>query len=222
MVVVSKPSVNDPDPCITVFLHLEPYSGYIYRLCPANESLTEECFMKTTLEWATDTHVLRFADASKDVDISAKDVTQGGGIGWRLNPFPNVRSDPCDYNVTLHDGPGHHCPLTCPGCVAPLYAADASCPDVCSKHYPGTPDGRKPTLPFPNPAPADTHDFSVEDTVKVPTNIAAGEYVLGWRWGEFGCSKLHCRPSHVRFVFCCPDCEHSSQVWNTCADITIA
>jgi len=175
--------------------------GYIYRLCPASEALTEDCFMKTTLQWATDTHVLRFANASKDMEIKATDVKHGGGIGWRVNPFPNVRTDPCDYNVTEKDGPGHHCAwMSCPGCGAPLYAADESCPDVCSKHYPGTPDGRKPTLPFPDPVPGiDTHAFAVEDTVIVPDGIPEGDYVLGWRW----------------------DCEHSSQVWTTCADITI-
>jgi len=177
--------------------------GYIYRLCPkgaTSANLDEGCFQKTELAWATATHVLRFANASKDFAISATDVAEGGGMGWRLNPFPNVRNDPCDYNVTLHDGAGHHCAFNCPGCGPPLYAADASCPAVCSKHYPGTPDGRTPTLPFPNPTPGvDSHAFAVEDTVRVPADIAAGEWVLGWRW----------------------DCEHSSQVWNSCADITI-
>jgi len=181
--------------------------GYIYRLCPVGSVLNEECFTKIQLKWATDTHVLRFANASNDMTIKATDITEGGGIGWRLNPFPNVRTDPCDYNVTLHDGPGHHCSSLgphssswCPGCGPPLFAADASCPDVCSKHYPGTPDGRTPTLPFPNPIPGiDTHAFTVEDTVLVPDDVPAGEYVLGWRW----------------------DCDHSSQVWNSCADIQI-
>merc|ERR1712070_1224471 len=121
------------------------------------------------LKWATATHVLRFANSSLDHHINATDITEGGGIGWRLNPFPNVRNDPCDYNVTLHDGPGHHCKFGCPGCGAPLYAADASCPDVCSKHYPGTPDGRTPQLPFPDPVPGiNTSSFVMEDTVAVP------------------------------------------------------
>ena len=85
--------------------------------------------------------------------------------------------------------------MHCPGCGAPLYAADESCPDVCSKHYPGTPDGRTPTLPFPDPVPGiDMHEFAVEDTVLVPEDIAAGDYVLSWRW----------------------DCEHSSQVRHVC------
>ena len=62
------------------------------------------------------------------------------------------------------------------------------------------PDGRTPTLPFPDPTNGtDTHAFSVEDVVLVPESLAAGEYVLSWRW----------------------DCEHSSQVWNSCADITL-
>ena len=120
--------------------------------------LDEACFQQTELKWATDTHVLRFANASRDHAIAATDITEGGGVGWRLNPLPNVRSDPCDYNVTLHDGPGHHCSwMHCPGCGPPTYSADESCPDVCDKHYPGTPDGRKPTLPFPNPTSADMH-----------------------------------------------------------------
>ena len=134
--------------------------------------------------------------------IKAVDVTAGGGLGWRLNPFPNVRKDPCDYNVTLHDGPGHHCGwMNCPGCVAPYYLADESCPDICSKHYPGTPDGRTPTLPFPDPTGGiDIHEYAVEDTVSVPEDIPAGRYVLGWRW----------------------DCEETAQIWSNCADVTIS
>jgi hypothetical protein len=43
------------------------------------------------------------------------------------------------------------------------------------------------------------HSYAVEDAVQVPTDIAAGDYVLGWRW----------------------DCEQTSQIWASCADITI-
>lgn len=41
--------------------------------------------------------------------------------------------------------------------------------------------------------------FTMVDTLKVPADIDAGEYVLSWRW----------------------DCEETPQVWNSCADITI-
>merc|ERR1712039_1026013 len=89
----------------------------------------------------------------------------------------------------------------CPGCGPPAYAADAACPTVCSKHFPGTPSyaGADPEI-FPWPVPGhDMHDFAIEDILKVPTSIPAGDYVLGWRW----------------------DCEMTSQVWSNCADITI-
>ena len=41
--------------------------------------------------------------------------------------------------------------------------------------------------------------FAVEDELRVPRELPAGDYVLGWRW----------------------DAEMTSQVWSTCADITI-
>ena len=40
--------------------------------------------------------------------------------------------------------------------------------------------------------------IAIQDLLKVP-QVPAGEYVVGFRW----------------------DCETSSQVWSTCADITI-
>ena len=40
---------------------------------------------------------------------------------------------------------------------------------------------------------------TIWDELEVPNDIAAGEYVLGWRW----------------------DCELTAQVWNACSDITV-
>ena len=45
----------------------------------------------------------------------------------------------------------------------------------------------------------DDHSFAIENTLNVPADIPAGDYVLGWRW----------------------DAEATSQIWSTCADITI-
>jgi len=42
------------------------------------------------------------------------------------------------------------------------------------------------------------YDLEIVDTVTVP-EVPPGEYVVGWRW----------------------DCEESSQVWQSCSDITI-
>ena len=53
---------------------------------------------------------------------------------------------------------------------------------------------------FPDPlAPHDFHEYAIEDMLIVPKELPAGEYVLGWRW----------------------DAEMTSQVWSSCADITI-
>ena len=44
--------------------------GYIYRLCPLNDSLTEDCFNRIPLEFATpEKHTLRFKDPKKDHDV---------------------------------------------------------------------------------------------------------------------------------------------------------
>lgn len=50
---------------------------------------------------------------------------------------------------------------------------------TCFQKYPGTPDGRTPKLPFPNPVPGiDQAAFSVEDSVVVPKHIPAGQMLL--------------------------------------------
>merc|ERR1712070_500352 len=96
-------------------------------------------------------------------------------------------------------GAGTHCHWPCPGCSAPCYAADGACPIDCA-HYPGLPHGGANRSYLPDQVPGfDFRDYAIQDTLKVPTNIPAGEYVLGWRW----------------------DAEATSQVWSNCADISI-
>lgn len=58
--------------------------GYIYRLCPANESLSEACFNKLPLAFAhPEKHTLRFKDSSLDREVDATLVTEGAGKGVR-------------------------------------------------------------------------------------------------------------------------------------------
>ena len=93
------------------------------------------------------------------------------------------------------------------GSAALLLAADGACPCECAKNYPQYfPSGHAyvaadPDI-FPDPVPniEKYTEFAVEDHLIVPDDIPAGDYVLGWRW----------------------DCEQTTQVWSTCADITIA
>jgi hypothetical protein len=92
-----------------------PSRSPIDRLCRANENLTEACFQKTPLSFATPaTHTLRFADLSKDMVINATVVTEGGGLGWMVYPIPPSFAG-CDYVAQ----PPNHCNYTCPGCGPP-------------------------------------------------------------------------------------------------------
>ena len=49
----------------------------------------------------------RFADSTQDCGINATMVTEGGGKGWMIHPFPTSQElgGDCDYVVA----PGHHC-----------------------------------------------------------------------------------------------------------------
>ena len=64
--------------------------GYLYRLCPATENLTEECFARTPLEFAAPTVRAVFNDSSLDRDLPAVLITEGGGKGWMRNPLPYI------------------------------------------------------------------------------------------------------------------------------------
>ena len=43
------------------------------------------------------------------------------------------------------------------------------------------------------------YNLEIVDNVRIPVGLEPGEYVLGWRW----------------------DCEESTQIWNSCSDITL-
>jgi hypothetical protein len=180
--------------------------GYQYRLCKADKPLTEACFQKTPLKFATPAgHTLRYANRSVSIRATVVPHSVTGTGDWMLNPIPSRESDfvSCDRVMP----PGEHCPWDCPGCGAPTYAADSACPCECAKNYPQYfPSGFAYVAAdrdiFPDPVPdiGEYRDFAVEDHLIVPADIPAGDYVLGWRW----------------------DCEQTTQVWTNCADITIA
>ena len=191
--------------------------GYQYRYCPATSSLTEACFASHPLAFADEKHTIRYANASNDVEIHATIVKTGGGKGWMKWPLPNYSGGQCDYVVP----PPNHCHMGCPGCGAPTYGADKACPCDCDgsckasinpDRYNGLPAGNADPTQFPDPLPGgkglppakdypDRHQaiFAIEDTLQVPSDIPPGEYVLGWRW----------------------DAEMTSQIWQSCSDITI-
>jgi len=182
--------------------------GYQYRLCPAKALLTEACFQQNPLSFVKPArHNILFGDSTVKINGTIVPDSVTGTGEWMRNPIPDYDSDYNSCNEVLP--PGQHCDYDCPGGGAPTYAADKSCPCKCAEAYPQYfPSGEanvgadKELFPDPLTGHGDYFGFrnyAIEDDVVVPANIEPGEYVLGWRW----------------------DCEQTSQVWSTCADITI-
>lgn len=176
-------------------------AGYQYRLCPASEPLTEECFQRHPLEFDRTKQTLVWNNGSLTWPMASKAIfvdtgTKPVGSTWARNPIPRIN----DNNLGLQDAAG------CPG-----------------------PDGRSGPgcLQFPAPCPWDhgmincTEEDSllgrcdhngmgacssdwvvglISDHVYIPESLAAGDYVLGWRW----------------------DCEETAQIWQNCADVTVS
>merc|ERR1711957_674375 len=70
--------------------------GYQYRLCPADEPLTEECFQRHPLDFDRSKQVLKwnngtleYAMGDKAVFVSG-DVVKPRGSTWARNPIPRI------------------------------------------------------------------------------------------------------------------------------------
>jgi len=178
--------------------------GYSYRLCPASEELTEECFQKHPLDFVPEKAALLFADGGRlSIDpVHVNEGTYPAGSQWaripiaptKLGPFciPGPKDDPNAPNsCAAKNNPTTPCGCTpCPQTPG----SDCSRCDNCYEKaafppymYKGKPvEGVGPVV-------------GIYDVLKVPKGLAPGDYVLGWRY----------------------DCEATAQVWSNCADITL-
>lgn len=168
--------------------------GYQYRLCPAGEELTEACFQKTPLAFSAKPRLLWNTGAEITYDgVYVTEGTSPNGSAWAMNPIPRINA-----------GPGFGMP---PSDKCGSGATTLSCrqfdPTACHE------DPERPWWELPGP---DTREGDVEgacsgdwtggqiaDTVHIPADLPAGDYVLGFRW----------------------DCEETTQVWASCADVEI-
>lgn len=151
--------------------------GYSYRLCPKLEPLTEKCFQRLPLRFAGDVQTLVLGNGSS-VTIAATRVSQGTtpeGSMWTMNPVPACG----DAIPGIYD----------PNCVSPQFSPPPGCDETCWGDSDETirDSFRHAVLP------------TIVDHLQIPSSIAPGDYVLGWRW----------------------DCEQTPQVWASCSDITI-
>jgi len=173
--------------------------GYIYRLCPASEQLTEECFFRTPLEFVRTGQQLEWANGTR-YPIEGTWVDEGtypGGSTWAMNPIPRINFDSHSSGQPADASGCEKSPVT-GGAVGPnCRQFDPPCPQdtgwVADPKHKGT------DMSGQGECSGDWTRGSVVDRVRVPHGLAPGDYVLSWRW----------------------DCEESTQVWSACADVSV-
>jgi len=179
----------------SIFIQANHAGGWQFRLCPASEPLTEECFQRHPVPFdQTAGQMLRLSDGSLH-QINATYLDEGvspAGSAWVMNPVPEC----CP--------PGGVCERNGVMCGS---SAKSEVGKKCYNHQCGVDGGLGPSVPeflWPTTSslapPSNTHPkFGIVDTLILPADLTPGKWVLGWRW----------------------DAEETAQVWNACSDITI-
>jgi len=177
--------------------------GYSYRLCPASEPLTEECFQKYPLDMIPEKASLLFPDGGRlsiDPVIVTKGTSPAGSMWARIPVAPTALGPFCipgpnDDPKAPHSCASQNNPTTPCGCTQCPQTPGSDCSrcDNCGEAayspyvYKGQPvEGVSPVV-------------GIADVLKIPSHLPAGDFVLGWRY----------------------DCEATAQVWSNCADITL-
>lgn len=166
--------------------------GYQYRLCPASEPITETCFQKHPLDFVESKQQLQFPNGTR-LPIKGTFVsvgTQPAGSTWSMNPIPPR---------CLGPGCSNRAPF-CKPCPLPVKGRDCTtCDNTPEPCFPPPCNEGSQTSICSGNQPTKYGSVSVVDEVKIPSDLAPGKYVLGWRL----------------------DCEATAQVWSNCADITL-
>jgi len=178
--------------------------GYAYRLCPASEPLTEECFQRHPLDFIPGKAALLFPDGGKmSIDPVHVNVgTSPEGSTWARIPVaptmlgPMCIPGPKDDPTAPHSCATKNNPVTgtcgCTECPE-TPGSDCSRCDNCNE------PAYAPYMYKGQPVEGVSMVVGILDVLKVPEDLPAGDYVLGWRY----------------------DCEATAQVWSNCADITL-
>jgi len=182
--------------------------GYSYRLCKADGNVTEECFQRTPLKFARgEESSIVFRHNGKQIGRTViSEGTFPPGSEWVVNPVPGCficdARQSCGEPLPPVSGRANTSWSTQVECYADCDGLTASRPG--STCPPGTAQFLEPLIGISgfggNGVGEGVFDWSVFDTVVVPEDIPAGEYLLSWRW----------------------DCEESFQVWQNCADVVVA
>ena len=171
--------------------------GYQYRICKADE-LSEACFQAHPLEFVRERQALVFANGTR-LPIKGTFIDRGTlpeGSTWSMLPIPptwlgpRCLGDGCEeWEHRLVDGPCEPCPGTpgsdCSRCDnGPRPSFQPACESCVGCYCDGC---------------TSFEPVAVLDVVRIPKDLPAGDYVLGWRY----------------------DCEATAQVWSNCADVKL-
>jgi len=182
--------------------------GYQYRLCPADATLSEECFQRTPLDFVRSAQAILWNNGSRLPITGAfvdGDVVHPKGSTWARNPIPRINTD----NLGLAkvgactNGPPRRewwsaSKDDCQQFESPCPAYDKgwfNCTDGvtqggCDKAGNNDHWGQ---------CSGDWTLGMISDRVIVPKGVPPGKYVVGWRM----------------------DCEETAQIWSNCADVEI-
>jgi len=166
--------------------------GYQYRLCPKNEPLTEACFQKLPLEFDRSRQALLWNNGARYPlkGIFVDKGTMPEGSTWARNPVPRAGEANAGCLRPNASEPHGNCLSFAPPCPQDC-SGEPDCQNPGGGNDPGTWQG---------PCSGDWKGGQIIDSVIIPAEVPAGEYVLGWRW----------------------DCEETTQIWASCADVTIS
>jgi len=194
--------------------------GYSYRICKLSadgSAPTEECFQHTPLDFIGNQTEIRYTDPSKaSVMIPAVTTSVGTypkGSMWRKNPVPMCNCDlgygcfgwdtvSAFKKVNAKAGSEGSSGMMTPYSETNFRPGQTSSICPTGVQFPTAVDdvlGATPYMPGGKMSGSQIN-YQMVDKVKVPTDIPKGQYILSWRW----------------------DCEETPQVWNSCADITVA
>lgn len=196
--------------------------GWSYRLCPAGDELTEECFGRGTLTFSTDvakvqpmntshaapfTIPVRHTPDRKWTRIPVPASNEQMPAPWCKSPYIELQKQ--SANFTGGDIDRYSCDNDgkCAKGDDWCWSSEGCCdcrhsnPGPCAKNIGTKPAFAPPAFPpsFKHKAFDGLWKYSIVEKVDVPADLPTGDYVLSWRW----------------------DAEMSPQVWLNCADIRI-
>lgn len=146
--------------------------GYQYRVCPKSQGkLTEDCFQKNPLRFASNTSVIHWEDGSRpDATIPATDISEGVlpvGATWRRNPIPACNCDANDACGEPDDKTGQ-------------VPENQKQYENRTGYGPQCPTGLQFDPLCEGCYGWDEISFSIVDEVVAPSE--PGQYMLSWRW----------------------------------------